>query len=73
MCLMLPGQVVSRDADSCEVQTGERRARVSLLASPDVEIGDWVLVNAGSVARRIDAEQAAEMQQAFAQVFEPSR
>lgn len=71
MCLMAPGQVISRDADSCEVRTGDRSDRVSLLMCPEVEVGDWVLINAGTVARRLDADQAAAMTQAFAQVFGP--
>jgi len=70
---MLPGRVVWRDADSCDVQVGDRRDRVSLLMSPEVEVGDWVLVNAGTVARRLDAEQAAAMRLAFAQVYGPAQ
>ena len=69
MCLMAPGRVVSLDGDSCEVQTGDRVDRVSQLMTPEVQVGDWVLINAGTVARRLDPDQAAEMSKAFAEVF----
>ena len=66
---MAPGRVTSIDRDSCEVATGNRVDRVSLLLTPDVQVGDWVLITGGTVARKLDPEQAAEMSKAFEQVF----
>jgi hydrogenase expression/formation protein HypC len=69
VCLMMPGRVISIDDESCAVQTGDRVDRVSMLMTPEVEAGDWVLINAGTVVRRLDPDQAAEMSKAFGEVF----
>ena len=65
MCLMMPGQVVSVDGQTCQVQTAGRTDRASMMLEPDLVVGDWVLVNSGTVVRVLDADQAAEMSQAF--------
>lgn len=69
MCLMAPARVTSVEGDECEVRTGDRVDRVSFLMTPEVEVGDWVLVNGGTVARRLEPDQAAEMSKAFGEVF----
>ena len=65
MCLMMPGQVVSVDGEICEVETAGRRDKASMMLEPDLKVGDWVLVNGGTVVRVLDEDQAAEMSQAF--------
>jgi len=69
MCIMAPARVVSVDGQVCEVQTGSRIDKASMMLEPDLVVGDWVLVNAGTVVRRLDEEQAAEMTQAVALLF----
>ena len=69
MCIMAPAQVVSVDGQLCEVQTGDRIDKASMMLEPDLVVGDWVLVNAGTVVRKLDEEQAAEMAQAVAVLF----
>ena len=69
MCIMAPAQVVSVDGQLCEVQTGDRIDKASMMLEPDLVVGDWVLVNAGTVVRKLDADQAAEMAQAVAVLF----
>ena len=49
MCLDFPGRVIERTADSCVVQSGGRKVRASTLLEPDVAVGDWVYVTAGTV------------------------
>jgi len=66
---MAPARVTAVEGDLCDVQTGQRIDRVSRLMAPDVAVGDWVLVSGGTVARRLDPEQAAEMSKAFGEVF----
>lgn len=66
MCLMLPAHVVATDGERCEVEIGGRVDRVSMLLEPDLAPGDWVLIEAGTVVRRLDPEQADEMRRAFA-------
>jgi hydrogenase assembly chaperone HypC/HupF len=69
MCLMAPMRVVSVDGTICEVESGGRIDRVSMVLEPDLEVGDWVLVNSGTVVRRLDADQAEEMSRAIEILF----
>lgn len=69
MCIMAPARVVSVDGQVCEVQTGSRIDKASMMLEPDLVVGDWVLVNSGTVVRRLDEEQAAEMSRAVAFLF----
>jgi hydrogenase assembly chaperone HypC/HupF len=69
MCLMAPARVVAIDGAMCQVETGGRVDKASMMLEPDLVVGDWVLVNAGTVVRVLDEDQAAEMTRAFGIVF----
>jgi hydrogenase expression/formation protein HypC len=62
---MMPGRVVAVDGAICEVETSGRIDRASMLLEPDLAVGDWVLVNSGTVVRKLDEDQADEMSRAF--------
>jgi hydrogenase assembly chaperone HypC/HupF len=70
MCLMAPARVVSVDGSICQVELGGRVDPASMILEPDLQVGDWVLVNSGTVVRRLDPDQAEEMTQALATMFE---
>ena len=61
MCIALPGRVLALDDDDAVVEMDGRRRRASLRMRADVMVGDWVLVGAGSVVRRLDADEAARI------------
>ena len=61
MCIAFPGLVLAVDRADAVVQVDGRRRRASLRMRADVAVGDWVLVGAGSVLRRLDAAEAAEI------------
>ncbi len=65
MCLMMPGRVVAVDGQICEVEISGQIDRASMMLEPDLVVGDWVLVNSGTVVRVLDEDQAAEMSNAF--------
>jgi hydrogenase assembly chaperone HypC/HupF len=69
MCLMMPGRVVAVDGQICEVETSGQVDRASMMLEPDLVVGDWVLVNSGTVVRKLDADQAEEMSRAFGILF----
>jgi hydrogenase assembly chaperone HypC/HupF len=69
MCLMAPARVVATDGETCEVQTGGRVDRASMMLEPDLQVGDWVLVNSGTVVRKLDPDQAEEMTRAIGILF----
>jgi hydrogenase assembly chaperone HypC/HupF len=61
MCIAYPARIVALDAGSAVVDMAGRTRRASLLMTPDVEVGAWVLVAAGTVVRQIDAAEAHEL------------
>ena len=61
MCIAFPGRVVAVEEADAIVDVDGRSRRASLRMRTDVVVGDWVLVGAGSVLRRLDAREAAEI------------
>jgi hydrogenase expression/formation protein HypC len=62
MCIAYPGIVVEVDSLGATVETDGRRRRVSTLLVPDVAIGDWVAVAVGTIIKRLDPDEAADVQ-----------
>ena len=62
MCIGFPGLVVALDSDGAIVETEGRRRRASTLYLPDIAIGDWVTVAAGTIVERLERDQAADIQ-----------
>jgi hydrogenase assembly chaperone HypC/HupF len=65
MCISYPGRVVAVDGPNAVVDTIGRRRRASTLVVPDVTVGEWVLVGAGSVLRRLDPDDALALTRAL--------
>lgn len=61
MCLSLPGRVVTLDGPVAEIDSLGQRRRASILAQPDVKLGDWVLFEAGLILRIVSMEEAADI------------
>ena len=59
MCLGFPGLVVSVDATGATVETDGRRRRANTLLAPDLGVGEWVYVSAGTVIERLTPDEAA--------------
>jgi hydrogenase assembly chaperone HypC/HupF len=62
MCIGFPGLVVALDSDGAIVQTEGRQRRASTLYLPDIAVGDWVTVAAGTIVERLEHDQAADIQ-----------
>lgn len=71
MCIAFPGRVLAIEAADAIVDIDGRRRRASLRLRTDVVVGDWVLVGAGSVLRRLDAREAAEISLLLKPVMTP--
>ena len=65
MCIAFPAQVIGFDGADAIVDVEGRRRRASMLMRPQIAVGDWVLIGAGSVLRSIAAPEAAELAQAL--------
>jgi hydrogenase assembly chaperone HypC/HupF len=61
MCIAFPGRVLALDETDAVVEIDGRQRRASLRMRTDVTVGDWVLVGAGSVVRRLEADEAAQL------------
>lgn len=61
MCIAFPGRVVALEGDDAVVELDGRRRRASLRMQADVRVGDWVLVGAGSVLRRLAPDEATQI------------
>jgi len=67
VCLAIPGQVLTIDAVSDpynrtgRVLFGTIEKTIHLSYTPEVEVGDYVLVHVGFALQRIDPEEAARI------------
>jgi hydrogenase expression/formation protein HypC len=66
MCLAVPGKIIAIAADGESLdRTGTvdfqgNRVDTSLVMTPDVRVGDWVLVHAGFAIEVLDEADARE-------------
>jgi hydrogenase expression/formation protein HypC len=63
VCLGIPGQIVSRDADQpdlavVEVSGVRRTINIGLIADEPVSPGDWILIHVGFALSKIDEDEA---------------
>lgn len=58
MCLALPGKVIAVQGDDAVVDLHGSRADVSILLTPGVAAGTWVLVHAGFAIAVVDEQEA---------------
>jgi hydrogenase expression/formation protein HypC len=70
MCVGFPGQVVEVDATGATVDTEGRRRRASTLFLPDIAVGEWVYVAAGTIVERLEASEAREIRATLLQALE---
>ncbi|HEX76515.1 MAG TPA: HypC/HybG/HupF family hydrogenase formation chaperone [Dehalococcoidia bacterium] len=60
MCLAVPVQVVSIQGNEAEVEIGGVKRRVSIMLTPEVKVGDYVLLHTGYAINVIDEAEAQE-------------
>ena len=73
MCLAVPGRVLTVEGDDPAFRAGSVdfcgiRKTVSLAFTPEVQVGDFVLVHVGFALTRIDEEEAARTFQYLAEI-----
>jgi hydrogenase assembly chaperone HypC/HupF len=71
MCVVLPARVVSRSADSAEIELHDgQRVSASTELAPEVTPGEYVLVDRGVVLRVIEADEAEAILAIYAEMAE---
>jgi hydrogenase expression/formation protein HypC len=60
MCLAVPVQIQNIEGVNAVVELGGLRRTISLMLTPEAEVGDYVLVHAGYAIGIVDEEAAKE-------------
>jgi len=69
MCLTAPARVLALDTGAATVLLAGHERRASTLVVPEVAVGDWVIVAAGTILKRIDPDEAAELAAAVDEAY----
>ena len=71
MCLAIPTKIISKDDQGlATVELGGVDRQISLIMTPEAEVGDYVLVHTGYAINVMDPEEAAASLAAFAELAE---
>jgi hydrogenase assembly chaperone HypC/HupF len=68
VCAQFPAQIVSLEGGRATVQAGSRTRQAATLLFDDLQVGDWVLVAAGTVIHRLTAADARQLTEDVSQV-----
>jgi hydrogenase expression/formation protein HypC len=60
MCLAVPFQVKAIEGQYAEVEIGDVSRNVSIILTPDVKVGEYILVHTGYSIGVINEEEAQE-------------
>lgn len=60
MCLGIPGKVIKIEKDIALVNIGGANSKASIKLTPDVKIGDYVILHAGFAIQILDCKEALE-------------
>ena len=60
MCLAIPVRVVSIEGDEAETEIAGLRRRISIALTPEVKVGDYVLLHTGYAIGVVDEAEAGE-------------
>lgn len=73
MCLAVPLRIVRIEGAMAEVELGGVIRQVSLVLTPEAQVGDYVLVHTGFAISRLDEQEAQETLALFAELEEAAR
>ncbi len=68
MCLAVPVQVTSIEGNEADIEIGGVKRRVSIMLTPEVKVGDYVLLHTGYAINVIDEAEAQETLKIFEQM-----
>ena len=60
MCLAIPCRIIELDSDMAVGEVGGVEREVSVMMTPGVKIGDYVIVHAGFAIQVVDQQEAEE-------------
>jgi hydrogenase expression/formation protein HypC len=68
MCLAVPARIVEITGDKAVADAMGNRWNVRITLTPDIEIGDVVLVHAGYAIAKVDEEEARKTWELFEEI-----
>jgi hydrogenase expression/formation protein HypC len=72
MCLAIPARIVQLDGDRAVADAMGNRWQISTTLTPEVRLGDLVLVHAGYAISTVEEQEARETWELFKQFQMPS-
>ena len=74
MCLALPAKIIeiNQDEQIGTVELTGNRYQANFTLTPEVKLGDWVLVHAGYAIKQVDPVEAKETWELVDQVIKKS-
>jgi hydrogenase expression/formation protein HypC len=75
MCLAVPARIVEKNGDKAVADAMGNRWNIRITLTPDIEIGDVVLIHAGYAIAKVDEEEAKKTWELFEEIaaFEEKR
>lgn len=70
MCLAVPIRVVEIEGETARVELGGVLCEISLVLTPEAQVGDYVLIHTGFAIAVLDEEDAQETLRLFAEIEE---
>jgi len=70
MCLAVPARVVSIEGQEAEVDLSGVRRRISVVLTPEVRVGDYVVLHTGFAINVLDEQEAEETLKLFRELDE---
>ncbi|MCI0513705.1 HypC/HybG/HupF family hydrogenase formation chaperone [candidate division KSB1 bacterium] len=60
MCLGIPGKIVKIEASHQAVVevVGNVQRMVNIRLTPEIQVGDWIVIHAGFAIQKLDADEA---------------
>ncbi|MCL0038882.1 HypC/HybG/HupF family hydrogenase formation chaperone [Dehalococcoidia bacterium] len=68
MCLAIPALIRTIEGQEAEADMGGISRRISLWLTPEVEVGDYVLIHTGYAISVLDQEEAEETLRLFEEI-----
>ncbi|RKY14285.1 MAG: hypothetical protein DRP52_00480 [Planctomycetota bacterium] len=75
MCLAVPARIIEKEGDKAVADAMGNRWNIRVTLTPDIEVGDVVLIHAGYAIAKVDEEEAKKTWELFDEIahFEAER
>lgn len=70
MCLAVPARVIEIDGDKAVADAMGNRWNIRITLTPEIEVGDVVLIHAGYAITKVDEEEAQKTWELFEEIAE---